>query len=109
MVQVARTLTPPHLLHTEAADGGRFPPSAAFLCAHFSAYLSGPGLRADAEWPVRPLSADAEVAVNIRTGAIFSAMVAIAATIQLQPNGHRTRCFEPDVNRLFPVAAKAEN
>jgi hypothetical protein len=57
----------------------------------------------------QPLSVDAEVAVNIRTRAIFSAMLAIAATIQLQPNGHRTRCFEPDVNMLLPVAAKAEN
>jgi hypothetical protein len=36
-------------------------------------------------------------------------MLAIAATIQLQPNGHRTRGFKPDVNMLLPVAAKAEN
>ncbi|KRE90136.1 hypothetical protein ASG86_17705 [Arthrobacter sp. Soil764] len=54
-------------------------------------------------------SADAEVAVNIRARALFGAMLAIAPTIQLQPNGHRTRCFEPDVDMLLPVAAKAEN
>ncbi|CCQ44494.1 hypothetical protein ARTSIC4J27_420 [Pseudarthrobacter siccitolerans] len=58
---------------------------------------------------MQPLSADAEVAVNIRTRAVFLAMLAIAASIQLQPNDHRTRCFEPDVNMLLPVAAKAEN
>ena len=68
-----------------------------------------PALGLMPEGLAQPPSADAEVAVNIRTGAIFSAMVAIAATIELQPNGHRTRCFELDVNRLFPVAAKAEN
>jgi hypothetical protein len=36
-------------------------------------------------------------------------MLAIAAAIELQSNGHWTRCFEPDVNMLLPVAAKAEN
>jgi len=67
--------------------------------------------RVDPLAPIRaePLSADAEVAVGIRTRAVSSAMLAIAATIQLQPNGHRTRCFEPDVNMVLPVAAKAEN
>jgi hypothetical protein len=55
------------------------------------------------------LSVDAEVCVHIRTRANLSALLAIAATIQLQPNGHRTRCFESDVNMLLPVAAKAED
>jgi hypothetical protein len=67
----------------------------------------GLGLMPNGRW--QPFSADAEVAVNIRTRTIFFAMLAIAATIQLQPNGRRTRCFEPDVNRLLTVAAKAEN
>ena len=59
--------------------------------------------------PVRLLSADAEVAINIRTRADLSAMLAIAAAIQLQSNGHRTRCFEPDVHMLPPVAVNAED
>ena len=58
---------------------------------------------------MRPLSADAEVAINIRTRANLSAMLAIAAAIQLQPDGHRTRCFEPDINMLLPVAVNAED
>ncbi|ADX74553.1 hypothetical protein Asphe3_34510 [Pseudarthrobacter phenanthrenivorans Sphe3] len=58
---------------------------------------------------MQPLSAHTEVAVNVRTGTILSAMLAIAATIQLQPNGHGTRCFELNVTMLLPVAAQAEN
>ena len=58
---------------------------------------------------MRPLSADAEVAINIRTRADLGAMLASAATIQLQADAHRNRCFEPDINMLLPVAAEAED
>jgi hypothetical protein len=68
-----------------------------------------PALGLMPDGPVQPLSAHAGITVNVRTRAVYSAMLASAATIELEPNGHRTRRFESDVNMLLPVAAKAEN
>ncbi|MHA7288787.1 hypothetical protein ACX80V_03950 [Arthrobacter sp. MDT3-24] len=50
---------------------------------YWDAQLNGHGFGADAAWRVLLPSAGAKVAVNVRAGAVFGVVLAVAAAVQL--------------------------